>query len=202
MPKPGASVPFADPDHNGLEAEVFWQPEDYRRVLSAYVRDGGDSGLGTVISLSEVRCRKTLLKTIDGEQHLLLRDRRRVAQVRCLGEDIRVDPFELELVVDEFPDVESRTRLIRRLADLYRGRRVGGPKGQLTVEATRHRDALVAVDLRCEGRTFQEIARFIHGDDFVDEEWTNPNATLKNRTIRSYKRGVRFIGGDYRKLLM
>ena len=125
-----------------------------------------------------------------------------MAQVRCIGEDIRVEPFELELVVDQFPDVESRTRLIRRLADLYGGRRVGGPRGQWTVEATRHRDALVAVDLRREGRTFQEIARFIHGYKFVDEEWTNPNATLKNRTIRSYKRGVRFIDGDYRKLLI
>ncbi|MEQ9145580.1 MAG: DUF2285 domain-containing protein [Parvibaculaceae bacterium] len=143
-----------------------------------------------------------MLKAIDGEQYLLLRDRKRVAQVRCIGEDIRVDPFELELIVDQFPDVESRTRLIRRLADLYRGRPLGGQRGEWTVEATRHRDALVALDLRREGRTFQEIARFIHGDKFVDEEWTNPNATLKNRTIRSYKRGVRFIGGDYRKLLI
>ena len=142
------------------------------------------------------------MKSADGEQHLLLRDRRRVVQVQCIGNDIRVDPFELELIVDQFPDVGSCQRLIRRLADLYSGRHLSGRKGEWTVEATRHRDALVAVDLRREGRTFQEIARFIHGDEFVDEEWTNPNTTLKNRTIRSYRRGVRFIDGDYRKLLI
>lgn len=200
-PRPGGSFPFVDPDENGLEAEVFWRPEVYRRVLHAYVRNGDGEGLGAVISLGEVRCRKTLLKIIDGEQHLLLRDRRRVAQVRCIGEDIRVEPFELELVVDRFPDVGSRQRLIRRLADLYRGRRLGGPKGQWTVEATRHRDALAAFDLRRQGLSYQEIARFIHGDTLVDEEWSNPNATMKNRTIRNYKRGVRYIAGDYRKLL-
>jgi hypothetical protein len=65
----------------------------------------------------------------------------------------------------------------------------------------RHRDALVAVDLRRRHWKFQDIARFIHGDEFVDEEWTNPNVTLKNRTIRSYKRGVRMINGGYRTLL-
>lgn len=78
---------------------------------------------------------------------------------------------------------------------------MGGRKGEWTVEATRHRDALAAVDLRREGRTFQEIARFIHGDELVDEEWTNPNVTLKNRTIRSYKRGARMVDGGYRSLL-
>lgn len=175
--------------------------EDFRRVISAYVRNSGDPRLGSVISLAEIRCRKTLLKSVDGEQHLLFRDRRRVVQVRCLGEDIRVDPFALELVIDEFPEVESRQRLIRRFADIYRNRLIGGPNSGWTVEAMRHRDALVAVDLRRREWKFQDIARFIHGDAFVDEEWTNPNATLKNRTIRSFRRGVRMINGDYRKLL-
>lgn len=130
-----------------------------------------------------------------------MRDRKRVAQVRCIGDDIRVDPFALELIVDQFPEVESRQRLIRRLADLYRNQRLGGQKGNWTVEAMRHRDALVAVDLRRRDWKFQDIARFVHGDEFVDEEWTNPNVTLKNRTIRSYKRGVRMINGGYRTLL-
>ena len=65
----------------------------------------------------------------------------------------------------------------------------------------RDRDALIDVDLRRRHWKFQDIARFIHGDELVDGEWTNPNVTLKNRTIRSYKRGARMINGDYRTLL-
>ena len=138
---------------------------------------------------------------MDGAQHLLLRDQRHVIQVLCRGADLRTDPFSIELVVDQFPEVEGRLRLFKAMADVYRQRRIGGGAGGWTVEAMRHRDALIAVDLRRQNWLFQDIARLIHGDAFVDEEWTNPNATLKNRTIGAYRRGRRYINGDYRKLL-
>ncbi|WP_181847661.1 DUF2285 domain-containing protein [Thalassospira profundimaris] len=170
-------------------------------MIVAYVRDGKDRGFGSVVSLPEIACRKTLLKTADGEQHLLLRDRRRVAQVRCVGQDIRVDPFALELVVDQFPDVESRQRYIRRFADLYRGRRLGGPKSGWTVEAMRHRDALAALDRRMEGYSYRKIAVFLYGEKAVGDDWTSPDQSMKNRVIRSVKRGARMMNGGYRALL-
>ncbi|MCG8446787.1 MAG: DUF2285 domain-containing protein [Hyphomicrobiales bacterium] len=185
-----------------MTANVFWRPDAFARVLRAYVRTRNESGFGSIISLGELPCERTVLKTSDGEQHLLLRDKRHVIQVLCRGADLRIDPFSIELVVDQFPEVESRLKLLKAMADVYRRQRIGGGKGGWTVDATRHRDALIAVDLRRRQQSYQDIARFIHGDKLVDEEWTNPNVTLKNRTIRSYRRGVRFIGGDYRKLLL
>lgn len=180
---------------------MFWRVEDFQRVISAYVRDLDAVAYGSVVSLADFQCRKTLLKTALGEQHLLFHANRHVAQVRCVGDDIRLTPFALEPVVDQFPAVERPQKLIRRLANLYRNRLVGGPRSQWTVEAIRHRDALIAVDLRNQSWIYQDVARFIHGDKLVDEEWTNPNTTLKNRTIRSYKRGLRMIDGGYRTLL-
>ena len=180
---------------------MFWRVEDYRRVVSAYVRSVGDRGFGSVVSLGEVRCRKTLLKTVDGEQHVLLRDRRQVAQVRCVGVDIRVEGFALEVVVDEFPDVGNRQRLIRRLADLYRGQRVAGPNAGWTVEALRHRDALAALDRRSEGLSYREIAVFLYGLEAVRDDWTSPDQTMKNRVVRNVKRGLRMMNGDYKALL-
>ena len=202
MRRRGAFIPFADPDKTAFEAEVFWRVEDYGRVVCAYVRGRENPGFGAIVALNEVRCRKSLLKTVDGEQHLLLRDGRRVAQIRCLGEDIRVDPFALELIVDRFPDVESPQRLIRRLADLYRGRCLGGRGVGWTVEATRHRDALAALDRRNEGWSYRQIATFLYGETAVREDWSNPNRTMKNRVIRSIKRGQRMMTGGYRKLLL
>ncbi len=160
-----------------------------------------DRGFGSVVSLGEVRCRKTLLKAANGEQHILLRDRRRVAQVRCIGKDIRIDPFALELVVDPFPEVERPQRFIRLLADLYSNRRLGGPKSGWTVEVTRHRDALAALDRRVEGQSYREIAIFLYGEEAVREDWSNPDQTMKNRVIRSVKRGTRMMNGGYRTLL-
>ena len=180
---------------------MFWRVEDYRRVLPAYVRSTAGREFGSVVSLGEVQCRKTLLKTVDGEQHILLCDRQRVAQVRCLGDPIRAEAFAIELIVDEFPDVENRQRLVRRLADLYRDRRISGAVDGWTVEALRHRDALAALDWRSEGLSYREIAVRLCGEDAVREAWTNPDQTMKNRIVRSVKRGLRMMNGGYRALL-
>ena len=180
---------------------MFWRAEDYRRVVPAYVRSASDCGFGSVVSLGEVRCRKTLLKTADGEQHILLRDGRRVAQVRCFGDAIRAEAFAIEPIVDEFPDVENRQRLVRRLANLFRGREVASAVHGWTVEALRHRDALAALDWRSDGLSYREIAVRLYGDEAVREDWTNPDQTMKNRVVRSVKRGLRMMNGGYRALL-
>jgi hypothetical protein len=65
----------------------------------------------------------------------------------------------------------------------------------------RHRDALVALDLRTEGRSYRQIAIFLCGEKAVREDWTNPDQTMKNRVIRSVKRGKRMMNGGYRTLL-
>jgi hypothetical protein len=200
-PKPGASIHFADPDESALEAEVFWRAEDYLRVVSAYIRNSGDRGFGSVVSLDDIRCRKTLLKAADGEQHIIFHDQQRVAQVRCVGEDIRVEPFALELVVDEFPNVESRQRLTKRFADIYRNRPFGLPKDGWTVESMRDRDALAALDMRLDERSYREIAVFLYGEKAVRDDWIKPDRTMKNRVIRSVKRGFRMMNGGYRTLL-
>lgn len=200
-PRPGAFISFADPHKTALEADVFWRVEDYLRIISAYVRNSGDPGFGSIVSLGQVRCRKTLLKTKDGEQHLLFRDRGRVVQVRCVGEDIPVEPFALEIVVDKFPNIESRQRLTKRFADIYRNRSLGRTHSGWTVEAMRDRDALAALDMRLEGRSYRVIAVFLYGEKAVRDDWINPNRTMKNRVIRSVKRGVRMMNGGYRTLL-
>ncbi len=192
---------FADPDETAFEADVFWRVEDYRRVLSAYVRSRFRPGFGSTVSLGQINCRKTILKTVDGVQHLLLRDQSRVAQVRCIGEDIGADTVVMEVVVDGFPNVESRQRLIKRFADLCRNRPPGRPTDGWTVEAMRHRDALAALDRRKEGHSYREVAIFLYGEMAVRRDWNNPDQTMKNRAIRSVKRGFRMMEGGYRSLL-
>lgn len=184
-----------------MEADVFWHTEAFTRVLRAYVRIRGDPGFGAIISLGDLRCLRTVLKTADGEQHLLLRDQRHVIQVLCRGADLRTDPFSIELVVDGFPEIEGRLRLLKAMADVYRQRRIGGGTGEWTVEATRHRDALAALDWRTAGCSYREIAIYLHGEEAVRRDWTNPDQTMKNRVIRSVKRGVRMRDGGYRALL-
>jgi len=198
---PGAFVPFADPGKNAVEADIFWRAEDYRRVLFAYVRSNENPGFGSIISLRELACRKTILRTVDGAQHLLVRDGSRVAQLQCDGEKIDSGPFALEIVIGDFRQAERQLRLVKRFADICRNRRPARRQAEWTVEAMRHRDALVALDLRMEGRSYRQIAIFLYGEKAVRRDWTNPDQTMKNRVIRSVKRGRRMMNGGYRTLL-
>ena len=200
-PKPGACVPFADPQKTGFNAELFWRPEAFARILRAYVRTSGEPGFGSVITLGDLQCQRAILKAADGEQHMLLRDERHIVQVLCRGADLRTDPFSIELVVDQFPEVEGRLRLLKVMANIYRQRRIGGGRAEWTVEATRHRDALAALDRRMEGWSYRQIAIFLYGQEAVHRDWTSPDQSMKNRVIRSVKRGVRMRDGGYRGLL-
>ena len=201
VPRPGAFTCFANPDHSALDAYVFWTLKVYRRVVVAHVCNRVDGELDGIISLGRFSCRKALLKTIEGEQYLLLTDKRRVAQVRCIGDDIRIYPFVLKPIIEGFPYVEGRYRLVRNLADLYRNRRFSNSGSGWTVEGLRHRDALATFDRRLEGFSYQQIAVFIYGEDVVYSDWNNPGQTMKNRIIRSVKRGQRMVDGGYKALL-
>lgn len=153
------------------------------------------------MSLADVRGNTALLKTIGGEQHLFLAGSSRVAQLRCLGDDLRSESFMLEIVVDRFPDVDAHQRIIQPLSKFFRDRGSDWRSDDWSVEATRHRDALVALDLRRDGGSYRDIAMVLYGEASVRGDWSNPNQTMKNRVVRSVKRGVRLMKGGYRALL-
>ena len=160
-----------------------------------------EPGLGSVVGLAAAPCRRHVLRTDGAAQYLVLADPWRIVQLRCIGEKIGAEPFALELVLDRFPDVEAGLRLAKTLADLHRGRPAPRRLRDGTVEGQRHRDAIAALDRRQERWTYREIAVFLHGEDAVGRRWTDPDRTMKKRTIRSVQRGHRMMEGGYRTLL-
>jgi hypothetical protein len=158
-------------------------------------------GYSSLISLRVLACRKSILVLADGEQHLLLRDRRRVIQVCCLGDDVAIDPLWIGLVVDEFPDVERKVKAVRRFADLYRRRKPGHAMTGWTPPSLRLRNALIALDGRLADASYREIAEIIHGPAFVAERWGRGQRNLKDQMIRAARRGQWLMDGGYRDLL-
>ncbi len=180
---------------------MFWHGDVFRRVLSARVRKAVDSRSGNLVRIAAARCRKAVLRIGKDEQSLLLADRWRAVQLDCTGQHIGVEPFALEIVLDRFPDVEGSLRLAKTFADLYRNRPAPRRLRDGSVEGMRHRDALAALDRRRQEWTYREIAVFLHGEAEVRRRWSDPDQTLKNRTVRSVQRGVRMVNGGYRTLL-
>ncbi|MDA5193690.1 DUF2285 domain-containing protein [Govanella unica] len=132
-----------------------------------------------------------------------MRTETRVVQIHCIGEDLSLDPFALELVLDQFPHLEDRLRLMARLAEIYHGRtqnhslRAPG----WTAQKLWHWDALMALDGWRAGLSQRQIAAAIHGAARVEREWRAPDQTMKNRVARAIKRGRVMADGGYRKLL-
>lgn len=178
---------------------MFWRRADYVRILSAYVRRVDDPGFGRIISLGGLACERAIFEAADGEQHLLLRTASEAVEIHCVGERISIDPFAFELVMDDFPDVESRQRLVARLAHIFRGGRKN-PMNWSTQQLW-HRDALIAFDGWLVGLSHRQIAQAIYGAARVERDWRLPDRTLKNRIARAIKRGRALVNGGYRKLL-
>lgn len=135
-----------------------------------------------------------------GIEQVLLRHGSRVVQLRCLGDSIIVEPAAIGAVIYEFPQVENKAQVLRRLAALYRSddrKDDGGwSPGALSL-----RNALIGLDGHLAGRNYREVAVALFGDQTIDDRWSDLDRTLKNRTIRAVKRGVALSNGDYRNLL-
>lgn len=92
-------------------------------------------------------------------------------------------------------------QLVDVLVSLFRPNKIWPKKPRWNVDTIRHRDALIALDLRSVGRTYREIAVAIYGQSAVATGWNDPSSAMKNRVIRSVKRGYRLMNGGYKSLL-
>jgi hypothetical protein len=63
------------------------------------------------------------------------------------------------------------------------------------------RDALVALDGRCVGASYREIAIVIYGWQKVRAAWSSRSRWMKDRMCRALARGEHLRDGGYRKLL-
>lgn len=183
---------------------MFWCSSGYKRGITAHVQKAVHDS-GNRVSLADVACRKSLLKTVDGNQYLLLKDNSHISQAVCRGIDIRTEPIAFEMVVDDFDRVQQQFQQIKQFTKLCANKSLVDNKQTSDtgwpVEATRHRDALVALDKRRAGWSYRQIALFLYGEQPVIGDWHNPNQTMKNRLIRSVRRGIRIRDGGYKKLL-
>jgi len=170
-------------------------------VLTAVVSREHVPGRNSPISLAEMRCEKFILVTASGENYLVLRDRWRLLQLRCLGDSIAFDSGAMALLVDELPNVEPEIRLLRRFSAIYRARESNESTTAWSPQSMRLRNALVALDGSLNGATYREIAEHIHGPEMVADAWRGSRRDLKDRMVRLVRRGHHLSAGGYRDLL-
>lgn len=146
-------------------------------------------------------CSKTLLLFGEGSGTLLLGDTSHLFYIYCDHLPWDISSVCPSFMIGNFPIIKQQIRQLDRLANFFLNSNNAIKNYHIPTDKIRHRDAIAALDLRLSGHSYRQIACFIYGEKLVEEDWNNPNQTLKNRTIRSVKRGFRMMNGDYKKLL-
>jgi hypothetical protein len=141
---------------------------------------------------------KHLIVGAKREEHLLLRDAERAVTLRLDGVGACLKPIALTFLIEGLPDPEACVTRFAMLNHL-----IGSPrlKAQRSRRRIFMRDALVALDSRLLGATYQETAAVIHGVQRARAAWSSTSTAMKERMRHLLARGQALRDGAYRGLL-
>lgn len=199
-PESGDSSPFEDPALNGTEAELFWWPEDSRAVVRAIAKRARAPDEDDAVVLRRLRCRKSVLVTPDGLQHVVLTRGDRAVQLLCKGRSVFEHRVVLTFQVEGLRGLDSGISALTRLRTIFSDSASPAKKGPSS-QALRLRDNLMALDGWLAGRSYRQIAIELYGAERVEQEWRDPANFLKDRTRRCVRRGRDLMEGKYLRLL-
>lgn len=189
----------ASADARAPDALVFWKPELCPDVLrmAAFERR---LGLETPpFDLKKVRCRATLLRTLDGKQHLLFQHEGQSLQIAVSGADLSAPVHLLPEAVQRGVDIAHFVHGLKQLQAILEGGRLAPVR---TVPSLpRLRVVLQALDGYLAGCPHREIATAIFGERRVSADWNDPGRHLQDQVRRAVRRGRILMEGGYIPLL-
>lgn len=132
-----------------------------------------------------------------GEEFVLLRDTSTAVTLRCQGCPLAKAPVNLTLY-NRLSPPDAYAKAVANLADLLL-RPVNDP--DCTRTRLFLRDALIAIDGKCLGASYRDIAIIIYGLERVRAEWVGASRWMKDRICRAYAKGKELRDGGYLDLL-
>ncbi len=201
---------FADPDRSALETEVFWKPSVFPATVRVKL---GDPEMETLMErenfcsvsdsviLSQLCCRRILFDSINHSRHIVLNARRYWFQLYCDSPHPLDDEAVIHFRIDGVKHSKQRMKTARQLLELHRSS--GGKLSQIGARknAVKLQESLIALDVRKNKGSYQDIARALVGDKRTDLEWENGHSALKERIRRTLVRGRKYRDGGYLSLL-
>ena len=155
----------------------------------------------SVLEISKLSCRLTVLNSPDGVQHVLLANDACRLQLAVTGASVfeRVRVFTETIVAP--PLVERRYRALRQLAAAVR---TGDLNPRLHVADPRSRRfslILQTIDGTMARAPQREIAVALFGRRRVDDDWSDPGDHVRDSIRRAVRRGQSLINRGYLNLL-
>lgn len=179
------------------DAATFWCPHRCPQVLPVVAERVSSSPAMPAFEPASLPCRASVLRLVDGTQHLLLHSAGRQLQLAVSGPSI-LGPVRLRADA-VWPAGEWRQRLwaLKCLNSLVAGERL--PKRLFVPEARgrRLRFVLRALDGSVAGASYRDIAEALIGQTRVRADWTDPRDHLRDRIRRAVTRARVLMNGGY-----
>jgi len=134
-----------------------------------------------------------------GLQHVVIKSKSRRVTIRVHGALVAVAPARVTFEITTLAGLFAAQRSITTLREIFSDKPASAPGW--TTTALEKRDALIALDAHFNDASHREVAVLIFGPDRVQAEWVADGCELKDYVRRCRSRGLRYMQGDYRRLL-
>ena len=188
---------FVDPASRAPEAPIDWIEELGAAKIDAVAR-APRKGERSDVHLAELQCIRHIVVSSGGEEALLINTSDKALTLRLRGTTALRGPVCLTFLIDGIRALRDAGRSILNLPDMLTGRprKFNRSRRQLLL-----REAVIALDGRTAGATYQDVAVVIAGVESARAAWRSSDHSLKDRMRRALKAGMRFRNGRYRILI-
>lgn len=188
-------------DSFGGDAAVFWSPQASAHVLPVTAMEQSVSQSEDAFEFAALPCRKTIIDSGDGVQHILLQDDIGRVQLSNDGVDMRrADSVQVNAL---WPKDQIRRRLcaIECVNAITTAGRFPARLFQPDRRDRRLRSVLRALDGSLAGLSHREIAEALFGEERVMADWSDPRDHLRDQIRRAVGRGRALMNGGYKDFL-
>ena len=195
-PKWGLSR-LIDPALLASDAPIDWSEDLGAAKIDAVARDPNKGEL-TDVHLTELQCVRHIVVSPNGDETVLIATSDKALTLRLRGTTALRGPVCLTFQIAGLRALPDAGRSILSLPDLLvgRSRKFDRSRRRLLL-----REAVIALDGRTAGATYQEVAEVIAGTECARAAWKSSNHSLKDRMRRALKAGVVLRNGRYRALI-
>ena len=188
---------FVDPASRAPEAPIDWMEDLGAAKIDAVAREPCQ-GEQSDLHLAELQCVRHIVVSSDGGETLLINTSDKALTLRLRGATALRGPVCLTFEIAGIMALPYSARSILGLPDMLTGRprKFDGSRRQLLL-----REAVIALDGRTAGATYQDVAVVIAGAESARAAWRTSDHSLKDRMRRALKAGMRFRNGGYRTLI-
>ena len=188
---------FVDPALLAPEAPIDWMEDLGAAKIDAVAREPR-RGERSDVHLAELQCVRHIVVFADGEETVLINTSDKALTLRLRGATALRGPVCLTFQIAGIKALPYSGRSILNLPDMLTGRprKFNRSRRRLLL-----REAVIALDGRTAGATYQDVAVVIAGAESARAAWRSSDHSLKDRMRRALKAGMLLRSGRYRTLI-